>query len=334
MINLIAETAWHHEGDFSFMKDLVRKICTDSYVNIIKMHITLDLNEYICVDHDAYEALKSWVFNEEQWAELFGIVRSYGKDLMLLLNDTKAVRFVAQFNPEIVEVHSVCLNVPRLQKSILKHISTNTKIVIGVGGCTLEEIGNAVEVFEDREIVLMFGFQNYPTRYEDVNLRKLRKLQAIFSNKKFGYADHTAWDEDDNELVTLLVSANNMEYIEKHVTTQYGQQRCDYSAAISIDQINRLATKIKVLNNICGDGSLELNRAEQSYSVYGPMKMAAIAKYKLKKGDVLHMNKIHFCRTPQITSMSQIDLLKSIGKRLIKDVKAGQIIDWDQLNKK
>ena len=25
MINLIAETAWHHEGDFSFMKNLVKK---------------------------------------------------------------------------------------------------------------------------------------------------------------------------------------------------------------------------------------------------------------------------------------------------------------------
>jgi N,N'-diacetyllegionaminate synthase len=334
MINLIAETAWHHEGDFSFMKDLVEKICTDSDVNTIKMHITLDLDEYMCVDHDAYETLKSWMFDEVQWSELIGIIRSYGKDLMLLLNDTKAVQFAAKFNPEIIEVHSVCLNVPRLQKSILEYIPNSTKIVVGVGGCTLEEISKAVEVFTDRETILMFGFQNYPTKYEDVNLRKLRKIQAIYSNKKFGYADHTAWDEGNNELVTLLVSANNMDYVEKHVTTRYGQQRCDYSAAISIDQLNGLAKKIRVLDNICGGGSLQLNEAEQSYSVYGPMKMAAIAKCKLKKGDILSMSKIHFCRTSQITSMSQINMLESEGLRLTKDIKAGQIIDWDQLDKK
>ena len=334
MINLIAETAWHHEGDFSFMKNLVKKICTESDVNTIKMHITLDLDEYMSVDHDAYETLKSWMFDEVQWSELIGIIRSYDKDLMLLLNDTKAVQFSAQFNPEIVEIHSVCLNVPRLQKSILEHISNNTKIVIGIGGCTLEEIGEAVEIFNNRETILMFGFQNYPTKYEDVNLRKLRKIQTIYSNKKFGYADHTAWDEDNNELVTLLVSANNIEYVEKHVTTQYGRQRCDYSAAISIDQLNGLAKKIRVLDNIFGDGSLQLNEAEQSYSVYGPMKMAAIAKCQLRKGDALSMSKIHFCRTSQITSMSQIDLLGSTGLKLTKEIKAGQIIDWDQLEMK
>ena len=334
MTNLIAETAWHHEGDFSFMKNLVKKICTDSDTNTIKMHITLDLDEYMSVDHDAYETLKYWMFDEKQWSELIGIVRSYSKDLMLLLNDTKAVQFAAQFNPEIVEIHSVCLNVPRLHKSILKHISNNTKIVIGVGGCTLKEIDKAVEIFNNRETILMFGFQNYPTKYKDVNLRKIRKIQTIYSNKKFGYADHTAWDESNNELVTLLVAANNIDYIEKHVTTQYGQKRCDYSAAISIDQLNGLAKKIRVLDSICGDGSLQLNEAEQGYSVYGPMKMAAIAKCKLKKGDVLSMSKIHFCRTSQITSMSQIDLFESAGLKLTKDVKSGEVIDWNQLDKK
>ena len=29
-----------------------------------------------------------------------------------------------------------------------------------------------------------------------------------------------------------------MDFIEKHVTTEYGKERCDYSAAISIEQLN------------------------------------------------------------------------------------------------
>jgi hypothetical protein len=32
--------------------------------------------------------------------------------------------------------------------------------------------------------------------------------------------------------------------------------------------------------------------------------------------------------------MSQIDLLGSAGLKLTKDIKAGQIIDWDQLEMK
>ena len=334
MIKLIAETAWHHEGDYVFMKQLVTRICETSSVDIVKLHLTLDLDEYMSKDHDSYENLKSWMLSAKQWEELIGIVRNGGKELILLLNDTKAIDFASKFNPEMVEMHSVCLNVPRLQRAILESIDKKSKVVIGIGGCTIDEVNKAVQFFHDREIVLMFGFQNYPTKYEDVNLGKIRKIQTLYPEKKFGYADHTAWDESNNELITLLVSANGMDFIEKHVTTDYGKERCDYSAAISIEQLNMLYKKIKLLENLYGDGSMLLNKAEEDYSKYGPMKMAAIAKHDLVKGSKLTMGDVHFCRTSQSTGISQIDLLQVIGDKLVEDVKINQVIDWKHISER
>ncbi|MEC7595841.1 MAG: N-acetylneuraminate synthase family protein [Pseudomonadota bacterium] len=334
MTKLIAETACHHEGDYPFMKELVTRICETSSADIVKFHITLDLDEYMDKDHDAYETAKSWMFGAERWEELIGIVRKNNKELMLLLNDTKAIDFAAQFNPEMVEIHSVCLNVPRLQRAVIENIDSNAKVVIGIGGCSLDEITQAVQFFLDREIVLMFGFQNYPTKYEDVNLRKIRKIQNLYIGKNFGYADHTAWDEDNNELITLLVSANGMDFIEKHVTTEYGKERCDYSAAISIEQLNTLYKKIKLLENLYGDGSMLLNKAEEDYSKYGPMKMAAIAKHDLVKGSRLTMGDVHFCRTSQSTGISQINLLQVIGNKIVEDVKINQVIDWKHISER
>ena len=334
MTKLIAETACHHEGDYPFMKELVTRICETSNADIVKFHITLDLDEYMNKDHDDYKTVKSWMFGTERWEELIGIVRKNNKELMLLLNDTKAVEFATQFNPEMVEIHSVCLNVPRLQRAVFENIDSKTKVVIGIGGCSLDEINKAVQFFLNREIVLMFGFQNYPTKYEDVNLRKIRKIQSLYTEKKFGYADHTAWDEDNNELITLLVSANGMDFIEKHVTTEYGKERCDYSAAISIEQFNILHKKIKLLEKLYGNGSMQLNKAEENYSKYGPMKMAAIAKHNLVKGSKLTMGDIHFCRTSQSTDISQIDLLQVIGNKLVEDVKINQVIDWKHISER
>ena len=331
MTKLIAETAWHHEGDYVFMKNLVTRICETSRADIVKLHIALDLDEYMSKDHDAYKTLKSWMLSAKQWEELIGIVRNNGKELMLLLNDTKAIDFASKFNPEMIEIHSVCLNVPRLQKAVIKNIDKKARVVIGIGGCSLDEVKKAVQFFHEREIVLMFGFQNYPTKYENVNLGKIRKIQALYSGKKFGYADHTSWDEDNNELITLLVSANGMDFVEKHVTTDYGKERCDYSAAISIEQLNMLYKKIKLLENLYGDGSMLLNKAEEDYSKFGPMKMAAIAKHNLDKGSKLTMCDIHFCRTSQSTGISQINLLEAIGKKLVEDVKINQVIDWNHI---
>ena len=326
MIRLIAETAWHHEGDYLFMKNLVTRICESSKADIVKMHLTLDLDEYMNKDHEAYATLKSWMFSPEQWEELISIVRTNGKELMLLLNDVKSIEFAKKFSPEIIEIHSVALNVPRLQEAIIKHISEKAKIVIGVGGCSHREIEEAVTVFHLRDTVLMFGFQNYPTKYEDVNLLKIRKMQKLFHGKSFGYADHTAWDEENNQLITLVVSSKGMDFIEKHVTTNYGEERCDFSAAISIDQLNQLHDKLVHLDNLYGNGSMDLNNAEKKYSLFGPMKMAAIANHNLLKGKNLQIADLNFCRTSQITDMSQLDILQVIGKRLASDIRANQVI--------
>lgn len=326
MIKLIAETAWHHEGDFAFMKDLVLRLCTESSADFVKLHITLNLDEYMAKDHPAYQTLAGWILSAEQWKELIDIVRSSDKKLMLLLNDTKAIEFATEFNPEIIELHSVCLNVPRLQKSVISNFDKDTKIVIGVGGCTLQEVDAAVRVFDGWETVLMFGFQNYPTKYEDINLSKIRKVQSLYTNKQFGYADHTGWDENNNEYITTLVAANGMDYVEKHVTTAYGQERCDYSAAISMDMFNKLSEKLKVLDQVNSDGSIALNSGEKAYSQYGSMKMAAVTIQDILSGKELQKSDFAFCRTGQVSDMGQIEIMEKVGEKVKRRIPQGQVI--------
>ena len=246
MVKIIAETAWHHEGDLVFMKELVSEICLKTRTNYIKLHINVDFDEYMSRDHPLYNTLKEWVFSEDQWLEVISIIRKSGKELMLLLNDNKSVEFASKVKPEIIEIHAACLNVPSISESILKKIDRQTKIILGVGGTTSEEIESAIETFKDRDLVLMFGFQNYPTKFESINLKKIRALQKKYSDLEFGYADHTSWDNENNKLVTMMVASNRMSYIEKHVTLNPGLKRTDFSAAISIDLFNRIHEDIKL----------------------------------------------------------------------------------------
>ena len=175
-------------------------------------------------------------------------------------------------------------------------------------------------------MLLMFGFQNYPTVYEDVNLNKIRKIMKLFGNFEYGYADHTAWDSEHNELVTLLGAASGMSYIEKHVTTCYGEERVDWPAAISIDMFNNLHKKVKVLDELNGDGVLSMNKSELSYSVFGPMKKAAVLKTDVLKGDILTLDMIKFTRTKEVSDMSQVDVVRSIGKKINKNLELGALL--------
>ena len=326
-MKLIAETAWHHEGDFLFMKNLINKIITDTDADIIKMHVTINFDDYMKSNHDLYENLKSMLFTKDQWEELINMVKNSDKELMVLTNDFAAIEFVSSFDPEIIELHSTCLNVPTLQKAILDKLHKEVKVVIGVGGSTTEEIDNAVQFFYDRRTILMFGFQNYPTRYEDVNISKIRKIQSRYPDKLFGYADHTGWNEINNELITLMVAANNMNFIEKHVTNAFGQERIDYSAAISFEMFNSLARNLKILNQLYGNGNLELNDAEKSYSCFGPMKLAAVAKSNMEIGHSISIKDIVFRRTKETTDLSQVDIINLIGKSLIIPISKNDILN-------
>jgi len=325
-MKLIAETAWHHQGDFEFMKNLVREICANTDADVVKMHITLDFDEYMDRNHSAYELLKSWLFDRDQWLALIEMVRTSGKELMLLLNDKSAIEFGISQSPEYVEIHSVCLNDIFLLDTLKKRLNDKITMVLGVGGTDIYEIEHALNYINHPNILLMFGFQNYPTVYKDVNLNKIRRTMDLFGGVDYGYADHTAWDNPLNELITLLGAASGMSYVEKHVTTKYGEERADWSAAISIEMFNALHYKLQVLEELNGSGSLEMNQGELDYSIFGPMKKAAIFNKDVRAGEVFSREMIEFKRTNEVTDISQIDIVKSFGKKLNMDMSAGEIV--------
>ena len=325
-MKLIAETAWHHQGEFGFMEQLILAISSQTKADIIKLHLLLDLEEYISPDHVLFDNYRKWSFSREQWHEIIEQSRLGGKELMLLFNDTKAVEFGMKFNPSLVEIHSVCLNDVYLLEALKQNIEPKNKIALGVGGTSLYEIENAINILQHQNVVLMFGFQNYPTRYEDINFAKMRRIMKLFPEFEFGYADHTAWDETNNVLITLLGAALGMEYVEKHVTIAYGKERIDWSAAVSIDMLNEIREKMDLIEACNGDGLLRLSKGEKDYSIYGPMKKAAILTKDLKTGQELERNMLAFKRTGKITDLSQIDAFESIGTEVVCDLKTDQVL--------
>ena len=330
MIKLIAETAWHHDGDFDFMSDLVENLINNSAADFIKLHITLDFDEYMLSDHPGYKFLAGKALKREQWQVLIEKINTSSKKLMLLFNDSKAIEFGMKFNPELIEIHSVCLNDFHLLTSLKKYNDRSIPLALGIGGSTLYEIENAISFMETDNIVLIHGFQNYPTNYSDINFKRIRRIMNLYPNFRHGYADHTAWDEPNNNLISLMGAALGMDYVEKHVTTRIGEERTDWQAAIGIDQFNKLVDDIKILDQCNGNGMLKLNEGELKYSIFGPNKKAAFLTRRLKKGEALRENDISFKRTSQLSDTSQTEVWELIGKQVTSTCEKNTLIAKDK----
>ena len=172
----------------------------------------------------------------------------------------------------------------------------------------------------------MHGFQNFPTDFKDINFLKIQKLLQLYSNLSHGYADHTSWDHKDNVLITMFGAALGMDYLEKHVTTNYGENRVDWQAAISIEMFNDLSDKVKLLKACNGDGLLKLNPGEEAYSVFGANKKAAILNKNIIASHELSIDDFSFKRTGQSSDLSQLDVLAKKGNKIKKDLMKGHCL--------
>lgn len=329
MIKLIAETAWHHDGDFSYMQKLVDVLIKKTKADIIKLHLTLDIDEYMSADHPGYSFLKQRLFTENQWERIIQQIKKSDKEIMLLFNDTRAMEFGLNFNPSLVEIHSVCLNDLHLLGRLKETNTELIPVVLGVGGSTLYEIENATSFLDTKKIVLMHGFQNYPTKYGDINFSRIRRIMKIFPEYCHGYADHTAWNEKNNTFITCMGAALGVAYIEKHVSIEPGVERTDWQAAISIEAANLIAENLKIINSCNGTGELKLNRGEEAYSVFGPNKKAAFLKNDRSKGEILRENDILFKRTAMRSDASQLDIIGLIGKKCKCDLTSNTLISLE-----
>jgi N,N'-diacetyllegionaminate synthase len=80
-----------------------------------------------------------------------------------------------------------------------------------------------------------------------------------------------------------------------------------------------------------GDGNLDLNCAEMQYSVFGPMKKAAILNKNVVKGDVFVIDMIDFKRTEQITDLSQVNVANSVGRHFSMNVDKDYVLKKNHL---
>lgn len=330
---LIGETAFHHQGDTSFLKQLIDH-GSAAKVDAIKFHLLLDLDDYFVKKHEAYGALKEWLLSETQWEEIINYNDQKGIDSIVLCNDPKSVDFVLEHKGKsikAIELHATGLNDYLLLEKAAKFKGT---VILGVGGSSIDEISYAIDILNqlgNEDIFLMYGFQNYPTRYEDINLRKMTKLHALF-DLPVGYADHTDPANDQNELISTMGLAMGVNVCEKHFTHAVGEKRIDGQAAVSLDQLKKIRELMNIISISLGDGNLKMSEGELTYGNTGPMKKAIVAEKPIKKGETISLDNIAFKRTNEGTYMLQQFLPKILGLRANQNISKDSFIDFSNVD--
>ena len=330
---LIAETAFHHEGDIFFLEDLVR-LSANSEADAVKFHLLFDLDDYMIKEHPGFEVLEKLMIKSDDWSNLFALVNKLGLDVIALVNDVASVQWVNTLKNEqvkAIEIHATGINDIFLLEQCAKFKGT---VILGVGGSNFDEISFAINFLKENgheDIFLMHGFQNYPTKFEDINLRRMMFLKEAFE-LPIGYADHTDPQLDNNKIISSLAVANGFNVVEKHLTSQPGEKRIDHQAAVDAQTFKEIKALMHQIYQAFGSDIFKLSAAELNYGDTGPMKKALVARKMIKKGQKITRDDIAFKRTTSSSSLDQMSFGKLIGAEALKDISKDEMLNFSNIS--
>jgi len=328
---IIGETAYNHEGDIDYLYRMIDEIA-ELDLDTVKFHLLLDPASYMVKNHPLMDQMKNWLFDEKEWTDIINYSKEKGLDVIVLCDDVKSASFINSYHPNIegIEIHASGLNDYFLLKEVKNFSNT---IILGIGGSSLDEIQFAVNYLREndkKDILLMYGFQSFPTDYSNINLSKLIKIKNLF-DLPIGYADHTSFDDPNNEIISVMAAMSGVSVLEKHFTLDEGMKRIDYAAAIGKKKMKRIKHMMNLALQVYGDGSIDMSDAEKAYGNVGPMKKAVVALNKIKKGEKIMLDDVWFKRTEQESSLSQKQLFSIIGLKAKKDIAVDEIIDFSKV---
>jgi len=214
---IIAEMACSHEGDL----DLARKIIKGAGragANAIQFQIW-SLVDMVVPHHSEYEKLAKIELSRKEWSNLASWVRDSYPEMRIVacVYERSSVDFAENINVDAYKLHSGDLSNPYL----IKHVAaTGKRIDLSVGASTLDEIQTAIELIKgvsQTEIWLMYGYQNFPTRTEDVHLSYMMKLKQLFE-LPIGYQDHSDAETEAAFWLPAAAVGMGVDILEKHIT--------------------------------------------------------------------------------------------------------------------
>lgn len=189
-----------------------------------------------------------------------------------------------------------------------------SEVIISTGMCTMQEIRDAVMVFEKEgisktNITILHCNTEYPTPFEDVNLKAMLTIQEEIGTV-IGYSDHTLGIE-----VPIAAVALGAKMIEKHFTLDKNMEGPDHKASLEPQELKAMVKAIRnIEKSVAGSGIKEPTPSElKNINI---ARKSIVARKNIKEGEPFSEDNITTKRPGHgISAMKWDEVLGQSAKR-------------------
>ena len=329
---IIAEAGVNHNGSLELAKRLI-DAAADAGVDYVKFQTFKAENlvtksakqaEYQKKnigdgDDSQYQMLKNLELSLVDHEVLIGYCKQKGVRFFSTAFDLESIDYLASLNLPLWKIPSgEIINYPYLRK-IARQGQT---VILSTGMCDMTDIKNALDILikigliKD-QITILHCNTEYPTPFEDVNLRAMLTIKEAFGIK-VGYSDHTRGIE-----VPIAAVALGAEVIEKHFTLDRNLPGPDHKASLEPDELKAMVRAIRNIEQAMGDGEKKVTVSEGKNIAIA--RKSIVAAHPIKKGEILSEENLTVKRPGIGISPMQWDEI--VGTIAIRDYNEDELIE-------
>lgn len=291
---IIAEAGVNHNGSIELAKQLVEK-AVEAGVDYIKFQ-TFKASKLVTKaakqaeyqqrniggqESSQYKMLKKLELTPEEHEVLIDYCHQLGIKFFSTAFDFDSIEYLHSLDLGLWKIPSgEVTNYP-----FLKRIAAyNEKTILSTGMCEMEDVRNAVNALyknglSKENLILLHCNTEYPTPFEDVNLKAMDALRNEFG-VEVGYSDHTKGIE-----VPIAAVALGATVIEKHFTLDRTLPGPDHKASLEPDELKAMVSAIRNIEKaVGGDGTKHVSESERKNIAIA--RKSIVAACDIKAGDL------------------------------------------------
>lgn len=330
---IIAEAGVNHNGSIELAKQLVDK-AVEAGVDYIKFQTfkasklvtkAAKQAEYqqknIGKEGDSqYQMLKKLELSPEEHEILIDYCHQLGIKFFSTAFDFDSIDYLHSLNLGLWKIPSgEVTNYP-----FLKRIAAyNEPTILSTGMCDMEDVMAAVNALyrnglSKENLILLHCNTEYPTPFEDVNLKAMDALRKEFG-VEVGYSDHTKGIE-----VPIAAVALGATVIEKHFTLDRNMEGPDHKASLEPDELKAMVSAIRNIEKaVGGDGTKHVSESEKKNIAIA--RKSIVAACDIKAGDVFTEQNLTVKRPG--SGISPMRWEEVLGQKAKKDFNEDELIE-------
>lgn len=312
-IYIIAEAGINHGGDLRVAAQMVESAAKAGVDAVKFQSFSASGLTHEVLAADQHEFFSKYELSQGEHRELAAICQQHVVDFMSTPFEMQVVELLDELGVPAFKIASCDLtNLPLIQHCA----KFNKPLFISTGMGSLEEVKQAYSAAKDSgspRVVMLQCTTNYPTAYQDVNLRMMAAMRNEIGCK-VGFSDHSIGNYACFGAVALGASV-----IEKHFCLDKSADGPDIACSCGPDELADLVAGIKAVEASLGTGDKQLLEAEREVATIA--RRSIYYARDLQAGHVLSLADLAFLRPASGMSPAKVDLF--LGKALYQSVKAG-----------